>query len=84
MNFLSEVNKTAIQANNALKAEKADGGLLRYKQKIRKYASQGKTKIFLHQTLPTSVEAAEKAAKALKAEGLKLQRTPHGIYVHWA
>tara|TARA_Y100000361_G_scaffold122115_1_gene114261 strand:+ start:283 stop:537 length:255 start_codon:yes stop_codon:yes gene_type:complete len=84
MSFLSEVNKTTVQAQKAIAAQKADGGLMRYKQRIRKYASQGRTKIFIPQMLPTSKKSGELVAKALKAEGMKLERTDHGIYMHWA
>ena len=83
MKFLEEVNETTAQAQKLIEAHKVDAGIARYKRRIRKCASKGGTKIFIPQMLPTSRQSGELVADVLKAEGLKLERTDSGIYVHW-
>ena len=82
--FFNEVSQTTKQVRKAIEADRTDGGVAKYKKRIRKYAVRGKTKMWIPMALPTSVERGEKVCKALKAEGLKITRSEKGAYAHWA
>jgi len=82
-NFLSEIKQTTTQARKAIEAEKADGGITKLKRRIRKFAAMGKTKIYINLALPRTKKSAEVKIKHLKDEGMKIQRTEAGAWVHW-
>ena len=83
MSFLSEVQRTSKIVRQQNIENQKDFGLLRYKRRIRKYALQGKTKIFIPMMLPSTRANGEAVAKLLKKEGLRMERTGSGIYMHW-
>ena len=83
MSFLSEVQRTSKIVRQQKLEDQKDFGLLRYKRRIRKYALQGKTKVFIPLMLPTTRDNGEAVAKLLKKEGLRMERTDSGIYMHW-